>query len=126
MKRTPLRRQPKASRPRAEVLSSRMFKVAFQGQPCAVCGREWRWPEVHHVVSQQHIRSRGREDVLWSPDNGLSLCPRGLGCDAHERHTNASQRIPREVLSEHNVIFAREVLGAYAADYLDRYYPREA
>ena len=83
-------------------------------------------PEVHHVVTQQHLRSRGREDQLWNPDNGLPLCPQGLGCPAHEHHTKAAKRIPRDVLRHQNLIFAREVLGAYALDYLDRYYPREA
>jgi cytochrome c553 len=42
--------------------------------------------------------------------------------DCHERHHNASRRIPLSRLSSTHLEFAREVLGDYADDYLARYY----
>lgn len=57
----------------------------------------------HHVVTQQQLRQAGREDLLWDPRNGATVCEL-----AHRRHHRAIQRIPYDRLPERCIAFARE------------------
>lgn len=119
MKRT--KRKPLSSEEREQAWA---FKVSGQGQPCAVCGYLWEWPDMHHVVSQQELKDRGLP--LWDVRNALPLCPIGMllaGSQCHERHENASKRITFRKLRPENIAYAYEVLGDYADDYLKRRYP---
>lgn len=102
------------------------FGRVAHGNWCAVCGLDESYGlDVHHVVSQQELKRRGLpRRLLWDVRNALPLCAiggRGGGC--HERHENASRRVPFTALKPENLEFAADVLGDYADSYLDRRYP---
>jgi hypothetical protein len=71
--------------------------------------------QVHHVITQQQLRRAGRDDLLWDPANGISLCEK-----AHRQHHSGFRRVPRGVLPRRCLTFA----STYEFDYLiERYYP---
>lgn len=95
-----------------------------------ICGQ----PAVqfHHVVYQQHVRRafRGQHPSNTTPEyaecikkllsdrrNMLPLC-----YDCHRRHHNRVAPISRSDLPDAAVLYAEELLGDYADDYLRRYY----
>jgi 5-methylcytosine-specific restriction endonuclease McrA len=91
------------------------FKEAALYGRCAACG-EFPHPlrtAAHHVVYRQHVPV----EMAWDPRNSMPLHD-----DCHERHHNASRRIPLSALSEENLEFASEVLGEAAPYYLERRY----
>lgn len=110
-------RRKHGGRPSERVrLNMAAFKAATVYLPCVVCGAQSGWGRpihAHHVVYRQHLPVE-RE---WDPRNAAPVCD---GC--HERHHNASRRIPLAALSEENLEFAREVLGTVASVYLARRY----
>lgn len=68
----------------------------------------------HHTVTQQQLRKAGREDLLWDPRVGATVCE-----VAHRRHHRGIQRIPLSKLPQRCIDFARE----YGfEDILRRYY----
>lgn len=72
--------------------------------------------QAHHVITQQQLRKRGLSDVAWDVRNGMGLCERH-----HRRHTNATERIPYELVSAGTHEFAAELELGWL---IDRYYPR--
>lgn len=81
----------------------------------SACGRSTYVWDAHHVVEKKYLKKHGLP--LFDPRNALRLCE-----SCHSRHTTASQRIPMESLRDENIDYAFEILGAYAYDYLHRYY----
>jgi hypothetical protein len=101
----------------AEELKEKMaaFKEAAVYTKCAGC-RQFPWGgshRAHHVIYRQHIPV----DKEWDPRNAMPVCD-----PCHERHHNASRRLPLSALSEENLAFAEEVLGEAAPYYLERRY----
>jgi hypothetical protein len=69
----------------------------------------------HHVVYAQHVRKHGGD--VTDPRNFLPLCVR-----CHALHHGRVNVIQRSQLSAVHELFAAELMGDYASDYLDRYY----
>lgn len=117
MKRSPLkqgRRKPLSPEERQQAID---FKAFTWGKSCANCGRPWSLTaDAHHCVEAQELRKR--DLPVYDRRNALALCS-----DCHERHTNASSRVPFRKLSAVNVAYAYEVLGPFAGDYLAKKYP---
>jgi 5-methylcytosine-specific restriction endonuclease McrA len=102
---------PKPSEELKEKMAA--FKDAGTGA-CANCGAWWQAvTRSHHVIYRQHLPV----DKEWDPRNAMPVCD-----PCHERHHNASRRIPLSALSEENLEFASEVLGEAAPYYLERRY----
>jgi hypothetical protein len=76
--------------------AGRFHREVTRGKRCARCGRT-RLLEAHHVVPKQTLKqeidNERHVDVLYDPRNGLALC-----AICHERHTNASDRVPRSLV----------------------------
>lgn len=115
---TSFRRRSSADEERAARES--FLRAAWGQRACAVSGdsRDWdpkvgkNW-EAHHVVEASELKRRNRFDVLWDERNALRLTP-----DVHRRHTNRMEPVPLRCLTQDNIDFAFEVLGASARDYL--------
>jgi len=82
---------------------------------CRLCGGSTRLTS-HHVVYEQHVR-RMRGDT-FDPANSLTVC---FGCHMGHHH-GADRRIRIDQLRPENLEFAQTLLGAWATDYLARYY----
>jgi 5-methylcytosine-specific restriction endonuclease McrA len=85
----------------SEELKEKMaaFKWEAAGKKCAACGKfHWRTDghRAHHVIYRQHLPV----DKEWDPRNAMPVCN-----PCHERHHNASRRIPLTALSEENLEF---------------------
>jgi hypothetical protein len=94
-------------------------EARYQGA-CANCrkmGGEW---EAHHVVEKQECKKRGA--ALYDTRNALRLCI-GPGSCHGGQHTITNVKLC--VLTDDNLTFAFEVLGAGAYDYLRRRYDGE-
>lgn len=115
MKRTPLKRGRRRSLSQEERVQAAWFAEAVHYKACAMCGGS-RPVQAHHVVEAQELRRRHLRP--YDARNALALCS-----DCHERHTNASVRVPFRKLTAQNVSYAYEVLGPSAGDYLARKYP---
>lgn len=89
---------------------------------CAVCGSTGSF-QAHHVVYEQHLRS----DRLpkYTTLNALRICATGAGT-CHGDHHSGKRRIKVSELTEANLLYAFAIYGAYAADYLRRYYHDDA
>lgn len=85
---------------------------------CEHCGRPGRTTG-HHVVREQDVRRLGGD--VWDLRNRLNVLH-----DCHMAHHQGAtwQKIPQTVLRAENVLFARELLGERAQEYLDRHYPK--
>lgn len=71
--------------------------------------------QAHHVITQQQLRKAGRDDLRWSPKNGMAICDR-----AHDRHHSAHERIPLARVPARCIAFAEQhgfdlVLARYYA-----------
>lgn len=93
------------------------FKAESYMRDCAACG-DGGGPtgygiRAHHVVYRQHLSA----ELEWDTRNAMPVCD-----DCHEKHHNASSRIPLSALSQENLEFANEVLGEAAGYYLERRY----
>lgn len=71
---------------------------------------------LHHVVYAQKVR-RDKGD-MWDPRNSLTVCS---GCHM-SHHRRGTRIIPLAVLRDANFVFARDLLGTAAYDYLRRRY----
>lgn len=99
-------------------------RAAWRQRACAVSGdardfdpktgKNW---EAHHVVEARELKARGLNHLLWDERNALRLRP-----DVHRRHTNRMEPVPLRCLTQDNIDFAFEVMGASAKDYLERLY----
>lgn len=89
---------------------------------CAGCGKGGKH-QAHHVVDRQELRHRGLKE--WDTRNALRLCPLYVPGSCHTGQTNALNRVELVNLTDDNVEYAFEILGAYAFDYLHRHYAGE-
>lgn len=84
---------------------------------CAVCGTT-RGFQAHHVVTKQELARLGLSgDDLYDSANALRLCQ-----THHLRHHGGIRRVRTAELKDLNIRYAFHVLGAFAADWLRRYY----
>lgn len=93
-----------------------------QGTKCLRCGYDMndgtRRVDPHHVVYRRHLAER--ELWEWDLDNGIPIC---RAChDQHHYPGVACRPLPICLLPDHCVDYAFRILGAYAYDYLRRYY----
>ncbi len=119
MKRSPIRRKPRARKGPDELERMAAFKLAAMYQaPCLVCGSETALV-AHHVVHCQHVAKAGGD--IWSPANAMCLCSGPTGC--HEAHHNRTRPIPGPCVPSAAGKFAIELLGKErAVAYFERYY----
>jgi hypothetical protein len=69
----------------------------------------------HHIIEQKHLKRHGKQGHLWDIRNGMGLC-----AYHHQRHTNWTQRVPRELLPPAVYDFADEIGLPWL---LDQYHP---
>jgi hypothetical protein len=82
---------------------------------CRACGATRRLL-LHHVVYEQHVERMGGD--VYDPANSYTVC-----FDCHMAHHGAPDfRIKADTLRPENLEFTAALLGAYAPDYLARYY----
>lgn len=101
------------------------FKQAQNGS-CWVCGSPGLVRR-HHVIREQDCRREGWP--LFDLRNAMWLGVEGLTCDCHEKHHNASRRIPADLIPDPALSFAITVMGMDRAAlyFAQRYAPaREA
>lgn len=92
-----------------------LFTGRGRKRGCVVCNRPA--DDAHHVVYKRDLRDRGL--FCWDIRDGLPLCR-----DCHDGHHYSPQAVVTlEHLTDANLDYAFEVLGAYAYDYLRRRYP---
>lgn len=96
----------------------------LDGGRCIVTAADARWPrdfpyrfQVHHPIEKSVLRARGLYDYVWDPRNGVIVATR-----VHERHTNAVERIPLDLLPARCREFSVE-LGPWAEVQLERTHP---
>lgn len=126
MKRTQLaRRSPLKGRSR--LLATRLkplsdaateFKRPHWGH-CQVCG-EHGPVRRHHVIREQHVRAEGGD--IYDTRNSMWVGVEGLTCDCHEKHHNASRRIPARLIPAQALSFAIALMGV---DQAHAYFERE-
>jgi len=85
---------------------------------CAVCKKAGPW-QAHHVLIEQELERRGVKP--WDTRNALRICTEGQD-NCHSRHHWKVRAIRTVELLDCNVLYAFEILGPYAADWLRRYY----
>jgi hypothetical protein len=87
---------------------------------CVGCESPSKPWHAHHAVHEQHATDLGGHK--WDPRNALRLCiPRPDGC--HWTHHNKRDPLKTSALTDANIEFAVELMGAgRAVDYFRRYY----
>jgi hypothetical protein len=94
-------------------------EARYQGM-CANCHRIKGLWQAHHVIELQECKAKGAP--LYSTRNALRLCI-GAGSCHGGQHT--IKRVRLACLTDDNLEFAFQYLGAYAYDYLRRRYDGE-
>lgn len=114
---TPKRRQNMT--PEQKIAYGR-FREEARAQRCCQnpdCEAPMAHPwDPHHVIYEQELDRRG--EPLFDPRNVLRLCR-----SCHFRHHQGIAPISIANLTSANLAYAREVLGTFAMDYLNRRYP---
>lgn len=95
--------------------ATQFWEAARAQRVCAVTRKGGDF-EAHHVVEKDYLKRMGRDP--WDPRNALRLLTR-----VHVAHTSAMERVPACCLTDANIEFAFEMLGAGAHFYLRRHYP---
>ena len=90
---------------------------------CAKCGKAGGF-HAHHVVDKAILRDRCKlsGDDLYDTRNALRLCEGLDGNRCHLQFENRRIAITTRMLTDDNIEYAFEVLGAYAYDYLRQEY----
>jgi cytochrome c553 len=96
------------------VSDRRRFQRARGELRCRACLTK-RAAHSHHVTYEAELGRRGLPK--YDKANMMALC-----LDCHFAHHNASRRIPLALLSDANLEYAFNALGAHAFDYLTRRY----
>lgn len=71
----------------------------------------------HHVILEQHAHFLRPGFSIHDPRNLIHLC---FDCHINGHHGN--RRLAVDDLPPETLLYVREALGAYGADYLRRYY----
>lgn len=115
-------RRPGRSGPRpttAEITARELFKQTVCSEPCIgllIPGHVCEGPlQAMHVVSKHTLKRRGLRKLLWDAANGVPGCYR-----IHRRHDMAVERIPRALLPDRCVEWARR---HGVLDSLERHWP---
>lgn len=88
---------------------------------CAVCQKPGPY-QAHHVLYEQVLDRLGlKGKALYDTRNALRICVEGV-TNCHSRHHWKLRAIKTVELTNDNIAYAFEKLGAYAADWLRRYY----
>lgn len=98
-------------------------EARYQGL-CAVCGKGGAF-HAHHVVDKNKLRKWGLSgNALYDTRNALRLCQEMGSVErrCHFQHENCMRRVKTTELTDDNIRYAFEILGAHAADYLRREY----
>lgn len=92
---------------------------------CAYCGKA-RPFQAHHVVDKAELGKRGiKGNAQYDTRNALRLCEdlsHGIEGRCHYQFENRRIELPCVRLKDQNIVYAFEVLGAYAYDYLRQEY----
>lgn len=78
------------------------------------CRRPTAAWDPHHVVYEQELRRRGLP--IYDPRNALRVCRR-----CHQNHHHM-QPLPQIALTTSHLTYAKEALGEFHIDYLNRRY----
>jgi hypothetical protein len=93
---------------------------------CAVCLKPTSGHfQTHHVVDVQTLRRHGvKGNALYDTRNALRLCQNLGDVDVrcHFQHENRRRVVKTGELLDHNIEYAFEVLGVFAADFLRQEY----
>ena len=106
-RRTPLKRIRRRRAPAKQEPGRADWQQPMAG-PCDVCGRATQRLARHHVIYAQHVRAAGGD--VWDLRNSMLVCP-----DCHERHHNASRRIPLPLVPGLALDFATCLYGVERA-----------
>lgn len=89
---------------------------------CAACGGTGRF-QAHHVVDKAELSKKGlRGNDLYDTRNAMRLCEDLDGPRCHMQFENRRITISTKKLTDDNIEYAFEELGAYAYDYLRQEY----
>lgn len=108
----PPKRKPKPKRSPEEDALALAWMIAVtknRRARCARCGSR-KSIQGHHVIDQQMLERRAREKgvaaalLLWDVRGGMACCER-----CHSRHTTATDRLPRSLLTAANWAFINEL-----------------
>lgn len=105
------------------VCNPEAFRAEAAWQPCcAACGRVKGGWHAHHVVDKRILQDRCglSGDELYDTRNALRLCQEVGSAEVrcHFQHENYARLVRTRELTDDNIAYAFEVLGAYAFDYL--------
>lgn len=116
MKRSGLRRKPRARVDDAERISHELFREAARKQRCCqMCGTTKGGWHPHHVVYAQHLKRE--QKPVYDTRNAMRLC-----IDCHSAHHARSRVIPLIKLTLIHIEYAFLSLGAAAHTYLSQRY----
>lgn len=90
------------------------FQRCCRNPACETPSAEW---DPHHVIYEQHLRSRGLPK--YCTYNALRLCK-----TCHQRHHKIA-KLPLTCLLDHNIEYGFLVMGDAAFYYFKRYYSGE-
>lgn len=108
----------------APIANPKSFREEAKWQRvCAKCGAGGAF-HAHHVVDKAILRNRCglRGNALYDTRNALRLCEGLDGKRCHLNFENRGVRLSTRRLTDDNIEYAFEVLGAYAYDYLRQEY----
>lgn len=89
---------------------------------CAECGAAGPF-DAHHVVEKQRLRQLGIPlELRYDTRNALRLCDERNDKNCHGGQTSKMRKVKLENLTDDNLAYADEVLGAAAPGYLRRHY----
>lgn len=108
-----------------EIANKQAFRQAAVDQRfCAVCehpGKPHTY-DAHHVVPKSKLKKEGFEESdRYDTRNCLRVCNE-YGGNCHQGHTDAMRKIPLSALTDDNIAYAFEILGARAYYLLHRQY----
>jgi hypothetical protein len=114
VKRTGLKRR---RRKPVGVIESDLWREGLgRCQVCPAEGKACRGRiQGHHVIEKKTLRRHGLDEFVWDKRNRLSVCEY-----RHEQHTSRYNPIPRSLVPQDALDFAREIGLDYV---IERYYP---
>jgi hypothetical protein len=106
----------------SEIAAREEFKVTVCSEPCiglGIRGHVCDGPlQAMHVVPKRLLKRRGLAHLAYDPINAVAGC-----YEIHRRHDNATEKIPRELLPQRCIEWAR---AHNVMDALERHWPEAA